>query len=171
MEHIQRTSKKELKINKFKICLLEKRQQYDETYARGQIHIDGFCESFLSPLAFWKKIDYYENWIDQLSRLDVTGRAFLPTTMYPVEVTNFIFGWSIYIEGEAAYLQNNMIIANDIVGNYDIHALEKVLRPRAIITEDGLKISEWKTTRTAISDFLLRLRKKISCHPSRGRKT
>lgn len=171
MEHILRISRKESKISKFKICLLEKKQQYDETYARGQIHIDGFHEDFISPLVFWKKIDYYKNWIDQLSRLDLVGKAFLPTTMYPIESTNFIFGWSIYAEGEWAYLQNNMIIVKDLAEECDIYELDKVLRPRAVITDDGLEISEWKTTRISISDFLERLRKKIGSHSPVGRKS
>lgn len=161
MEHTLQILKKESKSNKFKIRLMEKRSKFGEISARGEICIDDFSEVFFAPLVFWGKIDYYKNWVNQLFKLNSLNKAFLPTTMYSPEGVNFIFGWSIYAEGEWVYLQNNMIPLEGISENFDINELDKLMLPRVTFDEEGREISEWKTTRKSISDFSTRLRIKM----------
>jgi hypothetical protein len=140
---------------------MEEREKFGENCVRGEICIDGFVEIFFSPLVFWRKIDYYKSWVNQLAKLNFSNKTFLPTTMYIPERANFIFGWSIYIEDECAYLQNNMIAAENISGKINIDALNEAMPLRATFDDENREISEWKTTRLSVFDFSNRLKQKL----------
>jgi macrodomain Ter protein organizer (MatP/YcbG family) len=81
--------------------------------------------------------------------------------MYIPERANFIFGWSIYIEDEWAYLQNNMIAAENISGKINIDALDEAMPLRATFDDENREISEWKTSRLSVFDFSNRLKQKL----------
>lgn len=127
----------------------------------GSIVIDDFQERFHASTTYWSKDDYVKQWVAALE--DITGESkknssALVASMYDPSHANFIVCWALYREGDAVFVQNRILMLNELTGEFDIKELGQYVGERKTITDDGDKISEWTTSVDALQECLRELR-------------
>lgn len=129
--------------------------EFDGSVLQGEIEIDGYTENFFAPTEYWSRSEYISSWKKSLKRgLREGDHAVLVTSMRDPEVSNFIFYWIIFIEGEQAYIQNRILFLEEISEPFDPEKINSYVSRRTEFNEDGLEISQWKVDMTSIVDFL-----------------
>ncbi|MGP3968014.1 hypothetical protein [Streptomyces sp. 6N223] len=125
------------------------------TEARGVIQIGNFRESFLANLIYWSADDYRRSWRESFAVLnrEDPSTSCLVTSITEPETSNFIFCWPLYRIGEVVFVQNSLIFLEELEERFDAAAPWKSVSPRETTTEDGHRISEWRTTMTALRKF------------------
>jgi hypothetical protein len=125
------------------------------TEARGTIQIGDFCEIFLANLAFWSADDYRRSWRESVTVLDreESSTSCLVTSFNEPEISYFIFCWPLYRRGESVYVHNSLILLEKLEERFDATAPWKSVSARETFDEDGHRISEWRTTMTALRNF------------------
>lgn len=123
-------------------------------FALGEIKILDFSEHFQASITYWRKSDYLSQWKEGLERI----RQNLPTScfvtsMYHPRYANFIIWWPVYVEGEWAYIHNQILFFDQLEEPFDEVNLYKHIPPREIYSEDGQKISEWSISIEDLETF------------------
>jgi hypothetical protein len=127
----------------------------DPLVALGVIRIGSFRESFSSILGFWSLEDYRANWITATRRLlGVAEVSCLLTSVPNPAKANFFTVWPLYRSGDHVYVQNQLIFADDLNGDFDPDAPWQYVEPRTTIDEDGTRISEWQVSSVDIEEFV-----------------
>ncbi len=111
--------------------------------AFGRIVIGDFAETFVVPLGFWGEADYRASWRRAFEVLEGDLRAVscLMTSMTDPVVSNFLVCWPMYREGEDVYVQNAIVLLDEIEGPFDPGAPRGSLEPRRRMDGDGNRIS------------------------------
>ncbi|WP_140419990.1 hypothetical protein [Achromobacter denitrificans] len=129
-------------------------KEFDETVLRGEVEIDGYKESFFAPVGYWSKDDYLRSWKQSLAEGLQNGRhSALLTSMRDPGVSNFLFYWVVFIEGEDAYIQNSVLFLDELSVPFVPDNVNIYIPERAEINEDGMIISQWKVGVSSIVDF------------------
>jgi hypothetical protein len=125
------------------------------TEARGVIQIGDFRETFLANLAYWSADDYRRSWRESFTVLDAESpsTSCMVTSITEPEASNFIFCWPLYRIGESVFVHNSIIFLEELEERFDPAAPWRSVRPRETVNEDGHRISEWRTTMTALRQF------------------
>lgn len=129
--------------------------EFDGPVLQGEIEIDGYTENFFVPTEYWSRNEYLSSWKKSLLQgLRGGGHAVLVTSMRDPEISNFIFCWIIFMEGEQAYIQNRVLFIEEMSKPFDPEKINSYVSRRTEINEDGLEISQWNVDKTSIVDFL-----------------
>ncbi|CNF73622.1 Uncharacterised protein [Yersinia similis] len=119
----------------------------------AKIVIDDFWEPLQLPLSYWELKDYKRSWLASIEKgLHSKNHAALAVSMYDPEQTNFIFVWVMYFQDDIVFLQNKVLFLEDHP-SFTIENINDFITPRITHTEDGHKISEWRTDLNSIMTF------------------
>ncbi len=131
------------------------REVDDPTRAFGRIVIGDFTETFVVPLGFWGEADYRASWRRAFEVLEGAPRAVscLMTSMTDPATSNFLVCWPMYREGEDVYVQNAIVLLDEIEGPFEPGAPWSSLEPRRWMDDDGNRISEWATSMGSLREF------------------
>jgi hypothetical protein len=129
-----------------------RKRRVSEAY--GTIRIGLFEETFHSNLTFWQPQDYTRHWLEACDRVLKTSHASsaLITSMEDPDSANFITWWPLYREGQKVYIQNHLLLFDQLkepfrLENPFVHV------PARETKDEGTKISEWETDLGAIREF------------------
>jgi hypothetical protein len=142
-------------MSEFLLTFTHEATCFDEPSLNGKIIIDDFSEGFISPLTYWSKQDYLQSWVFEITKANkISNKAFLATSMYDPQFANFIFGWALYFRNDLVFCQNHILFLNEISGEFNPLLISSYMHEREIENEEGQKISEWQTTRSAVMSFI-----------------
>lgn len=124
-----------------------------------QVTINGFQEIAEVPLVYWSIQDYYSQWQRACTRVvaECVPSSLLMHVIGPPRKASSSLAWVLYPVAPVVYVQQTLIIKQDLrrLQNWnDVHGL---VRPRAVVAEDGERISEWRTDLASVSAFCSRL--------------
>ncbi|WP_407579735.1 hypothetical protein [Citrobacter koseri] len=124
-----------------------------ELVSPATIVIDEFKEMMNIPLTYWSIDDYKLSWLRSLEDgLATKKHAALAVSMYEPKNINFIFTWILYFQGDMAFIQNKVLFLDECDG-FTASRINDFVQPRSILTEEGVKISEWVTDIDSIIIF------------------
>ncbi len=131
----------------------------DTDVALGRIQIDDFSERFTLDTAGLDAEVYERLWRQQLRTL-LEGRPIvtLPAWTGPPDRNAPRRAWVLYREGDAVFVQDRLYVAESVPITVDPDGSILDVAPRETVTEDGERISEWRTSVGDISRFLDRRR-------------
>ncbi|MEV7112503.1 hypothetical protein [Streptomyces anulatus] len=129
---------------------------HHEVGATGRITVGDFAESFYMDLSYWSIDEYERSWRDSIQVIfDGEERdSCLIASITNPEASNFIFCWPLYRRGEGVIVQNSIIFLDELERNFDPLEPWSSVRSRLTVDEDGNSISEWRTSVSAVRDFL-----------------
>jgi CdiI N-terminal domain len=122
--------------------------------AFGRIVIGDFRETFVVPLGLWGESDYRASWrAFEVLEGDPRAVACLMTSMTDPVASNFLICWPVYREGADVYVQNAIVLLDEIEGPFDPWVPWGSPEPRRGMDEDGNRISEWATSMGSLREF------------------
>ena len=124
---------------------------FDEYVEVGEIKILDFTEGFFSSISYWNMSDYLNHWRKGLERIGQGLDSAFITNMIDPENANFIEWWVVYVEGDWAYIHNQLLFFDQLEAPFQKDNIYASISPRETYDEDGQKISEWKI---ALADVL-----------------
>jgi hypothetical protein len=131
--------------------------EYDreERASYGIISIEDYSERFLASLQYWTLQEYEQHWQRAIVHI-LTGaeKSCLITSMLDPKIANYIFWWPIYRNGDIIYIQNHLLLMDQIKTAFDEKNPYMCIPDRAVLSEEGQKISEWKTNISSLEEFL-----------------
>ncbi|VWX62585.1 hypothetical protein VARIO8X_60349 [Burkholderiales bacterium 8X] len=68
---------------------------------------------------------------------------------------SFVFGWTHYLVGKRVHCQNHVIFLEKLTTSFNLLNMDEHVLDRSTVNEDGIQISEWSVSRTAVADFRL----------------
>jgi hypothetical protein len=141
---------------KFSICFLEKDLQGTQSeYALGEIVIDDFHEIFRSSLSHWNTNKYLLQWREGLQRIcNGHHKSCLIASMFNPTSANFIFLWTLYLDGDIVHVQNHLLFLDGLESPFLESEPYASVRDREIINDEGEKISEWDVNINTIKEYL-----------------
>ncbi|MET7671838.1 hypothetical protein [Micromonospora luteifusca] len=140
----------------FSIQVVELVRLADSSTALGRITVGGFFETFEMSLAFWSPEEYRASWRDALEMLRHRDDAIscLVSSITDPSTSNFVFCWPLYRNGDDVFVQNAVVILEDLTESFDPARPWRSVRPHASVDEDGNRISEWLTDMSQVTSFL-----------------
>ena len=128
---------------------------YDEWCQWCEIRISDFSERFVAPIEQWMLEDYDQQWKIAATRI-IQGavKGYLMASMRDPEKSDFVSVYAMYREGERVYVQNQIIICRGNEETIRSGDLSSLVNDREIETEDGERISEWKTSIEELKRFV-----------------
>ncbi|MGW4352163.1 hypothetical protein ACWELJ_08720 [Nocardia sp. NPDC004582] len=139
----------------FGIEFTEGGSRRDLAMAAGLIRLGGDTDYFGSPIGYWDVDDYRASWVAALRRiLDGEYVSCLVVSMPDPATANFVEVWALYRDGDVVHVQNQLIFLADLGHEFDPAEPWRSVVPRATVSEDGERISEWTVRITAIEEFL-----------------
>ncbi|WP_340617364.1 hypothetical protein [Xenorhabdus entomophaga] len=134
---------------------------FGEPAIPSSIIIDDFKEEFFLPTTYWNLNDYKRSWVKSIEEgLHKKNHSALAVSMYDPNKANFIFVWIIYFKGKDVFIQNQTLFMDDCPG-FEPNRINSFIEPRYTETEDGNKISEWRTDLNSIFAFHQKLKMEI----------
>lgn len=112
---------------------------------KGEIEIDDFRESFFSELSFWSRADYEGHWLRAAQAVKKGEAVSLITSITDPASSNFIRCWACYpFDGELVF-QEQILFLDDLPEPFNLDEPHKNPHRYQSHTDDGDKISEWRT--------------------------
>ncbi|MGW3118505.1 hypothetical protein ACWDBW_15440 [Streptomyces sp. NPDC001107] len=107
-------------------------------------------------LSYWSIGEYERSWRDSLHIIfDGEERdSCLISSITDPETSNFIFCWPLYRRRESVIIQNSIIFLDELERDFNPLEPWTSVRSRLTVDEDGNAISEWRTTVSAVREFL-----------------
>lgn len=141
---------------KFSIGFLEKDlQNIQSEYALGEISLDDFHEIFRSSLSYWSINEYLLQWREGLQRIcDGQHKSCLVASMFNPISANFIFLWTLYLDGDIVHVQNHLLFLDGLESPFLESDPYASVRNRETINDEGEKISEWDVDTNKIREYL-----------------
>ena len=120
----------------------------------GRIRIGQFEEVFESSLEYWAPDQYETQWYSAVSRvLDKRRDACLITSVTDPKTANFLFWWPIYVCGDLAIIQNQVLFLERFRKDFELDKAYQYLEPRESVSEDGEPISEWSVSLSELKSW------------------
>ena len=139
----------------FAIGFLSASHKQAKCATRGQITIGDFTESFMAPLAFWSTSDYQAQWKAGLLRiLKGAAKSCLITEVHSPSGNPHVMWWLLYRSGTSVFIQNNLLLPRNRGNRFAIQSPYRNIPRRVTMNEEGLRISEWRTTMRELEAFL-----------------
>lgn len=115
-----------------------------ERFQVGEIQLGKFHETFMASLSYWTKLDYLIQWKVALIRIcNGNDRSCLITSMFDPSIANFIFWWTLYLDGNIVHIQNQILFLDELDKPFlELNPYESI-RTRKTVSDEGDKISEW----------------------------
>ncbi len=102
---------------------------------------------------FWDSFRYEEHWVESARRvLGGEGALFVASIAEPA-TSNFIMTWPCYRIGDEVIFQQCVLFLDDIEGVFNPLTPHVYLPQRETVTEEGDRVSEWKTSASALRRF------------------
>lgn len=104
----------------------------------GRTTLGLFSERFAAPLGVWSTADYERHWQESVQRLlngEESTRLFIST---------FQFWWNLWREEENVYVQQQLLMDDDLAEHFSRGDFYSSIAPRTTVTDEGEKISEWR---------------------------
>jgi hypothetical protein len=112
-----------------------------------RITINNFSEDFAIPLDTWDVNKYQSQWLSSLkSIVGGSDKKCLITAMRDPRKSDFISLFALYRIGESVFVQNQIVMCEGNQSKIISEDFDSLIEEREIYTDDGEKISEWKTT-------------------------
>ncbi len=124
----------------------------------GRITLGYFTEEFEAYLDYWSSVDYEAQWKKAVRRI-VSGAGVdaLITDMHDLKTAHHLVSWPMYREGNRVFVQNRLLILNDLGRPSQLeHAIAK-LGERKTVNDAGAQISEWSVTVHDLEVFINQL--------------
>ena len=123
----------------------------------GKIQIEDYKETFVASLVGWSRGHYEHHWREACQRLIRDGRESALISSYEQPSwSEFLVWWPLYPDGDVVYVRNELLIYAQQREPFSIEVPWRSIRRRAIVNDEGLKISEWDTSARSIREFLER---------------
>jgi hypothetical protein len=121
---------------------------------RGRIQISRFVEDFELDES-WDPPTYARHWRAELARL-VAGAPAVALTTWAAPSSELANrrAWVLYRAGEMVFVREHLFPAGELPVEVSAEGAILTILPRSALSEDGDRISEWRTTIQAIRDFL-----------------
>ena len=124
----------------------------------GLIVIGSFVERFESPLQYWRKKEYEEQWHNAISRLLAgSKKTALITAMYDPATANFLTWWPLYRVAETIFIHNQLLFLSNLNKPFSIEEMDELVGPRHSVDDESTKISEWSVPLADIDLFWQRV--------------
>jgi hypothetical protein len=123
--------------------------------AVGRIRVGGFTEIFPIDLSFWSVNEYRTSWwraLTALEQVETTTSCLISSITDPGR-SNFISCWPMYREGDVVYVQNSIILLDELDEAFDPQEPWRYVQPRCSVDEDGNRVSEWVTSWPQVRRF------------------
>ena len=121
----------------------------------GRIRLACDVSNWLRPDAETSRSVCSASWRRAFEVLEGDPRAVacLMTSMTDPVTSNFLICWPLYREGEDVYVQNAIVLLDEIEGRFDPGAPWGSVEPRLGVDDDGNRISEWATSMGSLREF------------------
>jgi hypothetical protein len=123
--------------------------------AVGRIKVGSFTETFPMDLCFWSVDEYRVSWeraLRELERAEAATSCLIASITDPA-VSNFVWCWPLYREGDVVYVQNSIVFLDGLDEPFDPQEPWRYVQPHSSVDEDGNRISEWVTSASAVRRF------------------
>jgi contact-dependent growth inhibition (CDI) system CdiI-like immunity protein len=113
-------------------------------FYKGTIVLGEHRERFLAAAFLWSPARYEEQWQSAASALTHGAQrsAFITSFVHPDASSNVI--WPAWREGETIFLQNRLVLREQLAGVVDPDRVDALVGERRTINEDGEVLSEWQ---------------------------
>lgn len=112
-----------------------------------RITINDFTEDFAVPLDTWDIGEYQSQWAASLKAIvEGADKACLVTAMRNPKDADFIAMFVLYRVGQAVFVQNQIVLCGGNESKISNEQFDSLIEGRETQTEDGAKISEWRTS-------------------------
>ena len=132
---------------------------YDDTSipaAPGRLVLGESAEEFLANLSAWAKSDYESHWRRELKTLlEGNPKVALVASYYGNPASNMEI-WRVYRDGELVHFQNQILWYSTLPSGFEVLKLSQYIQDRAVVTQEGDRISEWDVPIRDIELFLRR---------------
>jgi hypothetical protein len=123
--------------------------------ARGRIVLGNFAEEFLANLHEWTQPEYREHWNRSiLSMLEGEKNAVLIMSFNLPAVASHLEWWALYRVEERIFVQNQLILFDDLKSEFDVNRAVESLRDHRLQTDEGVRISEWSVSMDDLRTFV-----------------
>ncbi|WP_374224056.1 hypothetical protein [Nocardiopsis sp. MG754419] len=61
--------------------------------------------------------------------------------------------WPVYRDGNDVYAQNRLLFLDELGEEFDEERPWRHIEPRSVVSEDGMRISEWATNISQVREF------------------
>jgi CdiI N-terminal domain len=142
-------------MNRFCVKISSNENKISQGICNGSIQIGDFQEKFEIDISFWSAIDYVNHWNRSILMI-INGyeKSCLITSLSTPESSNYIFWWPMYRISDKVFIQNGILLLDQISEPFDIMNPYNYVPEREIISEDGQPISEWETDVDALKEYL-----------------
>ena len=129
----------------------------DDYALYGKIQIEDYIETFVASLVCWSPAQYEQHWREACQRIvDGSHESVLISSYVDASMSEFLVWWPLYPEGQIVHVRNEILPYSALSKPFDVKDPWVSIRPRRIVTDEGLKISEWDTSIQSIEAFLAR---------------
>lgn len=106
-------------------------------------------------LEYWSGSDYRSSWLKAIDMLEESesSTSCLVVSLADPESSAFAFCWPLYREGEVVFVQNSMILFEELSDPFEMDRPWLSVQPRNVVDEDGNRISEWSTSMVAVREL------------------
>ena len=127
---------------------------FGERARYGFVKLDTYEERFVAPLVYWTVAAYRRQWREGIRRcLDGQARSCLITSMRDPQTANFIQWWPLYRVVDDVYLQNQILLLDQIHGAFVPSEPYAHVPERRTVNADGERISEWHIRVEDLQEF------------------
>ena len=112
---------------------------------KGEIQIGDYKESFVADLTFWEKANYEAQWANATETLKSGVPVLFITSITDPDSSNFILTWACYPKGGELVFQQQILFLDNLDETFELSNPYKSVLPYESETEDGHRISEWRT--------------------------
>jgi len=114
-------------------------------FLEGKLEIGGFSEDFHASTSYWDSEKYLSQWKQGLEYICAgSDKSAVITTMYNPATANFIYWWVMYRVGRDIYMQNHVLLMEELDEPFNENDFQVFVPDRQTVTEEGEVISEWK---------------------------
>ena len=116
----------------------------NERFLVGDIQLGEFHEIFMASMSYWNKSDYLMQWKVALIKIcNGNDKSCLITSMFDPSIANFIFWWTLYLDGKTVHIQNQIFFLDELEKPFLEANPYEFIPARKTVSDEGDKISEW----------------------------
>lgn len=121
----------------------------------GKIIAADMSDTFIASLIIWNAEQYLRQWKGALKRI-VAGesKSALVVSYADPSMAEFLIWWPLYREGDAVYLQNQILLFDQLKSPWRPDMLEDYVPDRRATNDGGAMISEWTVQLRDIQGWL-----------------
>ena len=128
---------------------------HNEEAIYGQLIMGSFTECFYASLSYWSTADYRCHWQQAIARIiEGHSNSALITDIYDPAHANFITWWPLWRINKRVYIQNQLLMMDELSGAFDPLNPYIHVGKRGTISDEGQKISEWCVPVQSMKSFL-----------------